>query len=327
MGDELQAMDVNWKEAARGAIEYRIRQRKENITREFYGIGDDLNEARERGIVARGEWEGWVTEITGLNIRTAQRMMQAAREVPPEQRLNSAMGQLEFRQLSAVLALPEGEREAMADRAVDEGLSTREVEEAVRQARADGQKAAEQQAAQRVQNAEQEAELYRAAAEKVAKNYQKADAEYAQRLAQADARVRALEAQMATAAAAPPAADGNGGEEARRLRAELASAQAYAREQARLRKEAQEEMLRAQSQTARDDRADAQPVGLTLAQFAEAARAFVGRCGALPHMRAQLLHTTRREREEWESAIAMVQTLLDGGREALNLIDGGVIHG
>ena len=115
-------------------IEERIQIHKQNIVSSYFQIGDELNEAKERGLVPHGRWEQWVTEQTEMSVRGAQRLMQVAKEIPPEMRLGS-MGQLGLKSTVALLALPEGEREAMADRAVSEGMSSREVEAAVRQAR------------------------------------------------------------------------------------------------------------------------------------------------------------------------------------------------
>ncbi|MDD3212192.1 MAG: DUF3102 domain-containing protein [Eubacteriales bacterium] len=321
MENDLHAVDVNWK-AARSAIEYRIRQRKDNITHEFYGIGDDLNEAKQRGMIGHGEWESWATDVTGLAIRTVQRLMQAAREIPPEKRLGSSLGQLEFRQLSAVLALPEGEREAMADRAVAQGMSSREVEEAVRKAKSE--------AAEAIQAAERKASL--AESGRIGAVRQKGIAERELRakdalIAETQQQVAELQSRLLAAKQAAPtgAAAGREQEETiRSLQNELLKAQTFAREQAKQRQNAQQQLLALQSQNARDIGVDEPAAGLTVAQFAESARAFVGRCGALPHMRAQLSTIRQKERDEWESSIAMVQQLLDGAREALNCVEGGL---
>lgn len=340
MENGLQSTDVNYL-AARSAIEYRIRQRKDNITHEFYGIGDDLNEAKHRGIIGHGEWEHWATDVTGLNIRTVQRLMQAAREVPPAKRLGSSLGQLEFRQLSAVLALPESEREPMADRAVAQGMSSREVEEAVKAAnkRAENAEAAEQKAMELMVNANQRSadleqnmqaqaeRLAREIAEDAIRAATEREAELKRQCELAEEKTAGLERQLVAAQEAVPAdgaADQELEAEIQRLQNELVKAKGFARDQSKQRQNAEQQLLALQSQNARDMGASETTAGLTVAQFAESARAFVGRCGALPHMRAQLTTIRQKERDEWESTIAMVQLLLDGAREALNCVDGGL---
>jgi len=312
------------------AIESRIRQRRDNVTREFYAIGDELNEAKARGVVPHGQWEQWATEITGLSIRAVQRLMQAAREVPAERRASSSLGQLEFRQLSAVLSLPEGEREAMADKALAEGMTSREVEAAIAKAREEATRAADKrQAALRDEtnrlrmDMERKAEALAAEmaeddlmeAAKRAEDAEQALAASLRRVAEMEERIKAT--------ADNPAKDA----ELQALRAQLQQANDYASKQATLRAAAQNELLSARSQMARGQATTEATAGLTLGQFVEASRGYVARCGALPHMRAQLAGINKADREAWESNIAMVQQLLDGARDALNTLDGGVIDG
>lgn len=317
-------------EAALTAIEFRIRQRRDNVTREFYAIGDELNEAKARGIVPHGQWEQWATEVTGLSIRAVQRLMQAAREVPAEQRASSSLGQLEFRQLSAVLSLPEGEREAMADKALAEGMTSRQVEAAIAKAREEATKAADKrQAALRDENNRLRMEMERKAEELAAEIAEDDLTQAAKRAEDAEQalaaslhKVAELETRITTTADSP-AKDA----ELQALRAQLQQANDYASKQAALRAAAQNELLSARSQMARGQAATEGDASLTLGQFVEASRTFVARCAVLPHMRAQLMSINKADREAWESTLAMVQQLLDGAREALDTVDGGVIHG
>lgn len=64
-------------------IEERIQIHKQNIVSSYFQIGDELNEAKERGLVPHGQWEQWVTEQTEMSVRGAQRLMQVAKEIPP----------------------------------------------------------------------------------------------------------------------------------------------------------------------------------------------------------------------------------------------------
>ncbi len=313
----------------REMIEYRIAQRKNNIAYEYFGIGDDLLEAEARGVVPHGQWEQWAQETTGLGIRTVQRIMRAAREVPVSKR-TGALGQLNFRQLSTVLALPDGERESMAQKAHEERMTSRELEEAIK-ARQQAELEAErrltqlQEIRQRAEDAEKrQSETERQIdqlAEAKAGELMNAAVQSAQEQAN---EIRELKRQLADMERSDAAPDDELVQKMQGMQADLERAELYAREQARKRQEAQQQLLALQSQMARGEAGGTdQETGLTLAEFASAARAFVGKCGALPHMHAQLAKINGRERMQWESHLKMVQTLLDGARDALRAVEGG----
>ena len=98
--------------------EARIHLYKEQIGTGYIGIGRTLNEARAAGAVPHGEWEAWVTRVTGLTPRQAQRCMQAAREI----REGSAMARLEMSKALMLLSsgLSEESREEVAAQAARE---------------------------------------------------------------------------------------------------------------------------------------------------------------------------------------------------------------
>ena len=95
------------------AIETRIAIHVSEARRNFLEVGLCLNEAKDRGLVAHGEWEDWVRRNTGLSERNAQRLMKAAREVPA----GSTLARLDMGKVIEILKLPEPEREDMATRA------------------------------------------------------------------------------------------------------------------------------------------------------------------------------------------------------------------
>ena len=107
---------IQTKDQALRAIELRIAEHFENAARNLLQVGACLNEAKDRKLVPHGQWEAWVKRNTGMDVRKAQRLMQAAREVPD----GSAMMALDFSKISMILALPEGEREAVAVKAVED---------------------------------------------------------------------------------------------------------------------------------------------------------------------------------------------------------------
>ena len=110
-------------------IEYRIHEHMTNAAGHLLGVGQCLNEAKAGGLVPHGEWENWVLRNTGFTVRQAQRMMNAARQVPE----GSVLAQLPFSKIQACLQLPSAdEREAMAQRTQDENLTLRQLQDEVR---------------------------------------------------------------------------------------------------------------------------------------------------------------------------------------------------
>ena len=92
-------------------------------------IGKRLIEAKN--IVPRGRWTEWLEANVDYSERKAQQLMQLAEEFGRGE-LPAGLG---ISQMTALLAAPEGERGALAEKAVDEGLSVRELQEEIRKLR------------------------------------------------------------------------------------------------------------------------------------------------------------------------------------------------
>lgn len=109
--------------------EARIQLYKEQIGTGYIGIGKTLNEAKESGAVPHGQWEEWVTKVTGLTPRQAQRCMQAATEI----RDGSALARLEMSKALMLLSsgLDEETREAVAGQAAEEGTTVKALKEEI----------------------------------------------------------------------------------------------------------------------------------------------------------------------------------------------------
>ena len=110
-------------------LELRIRDQRERFTQGLLEVGRCLNEAKDAEIVPHGYWVDWVAANTGLNIRSAQRLMRAAREIPK----TSALSLLDFSKVSALLALPAEEREEFARENDAENSTLRQLEAAIRE--------------------------------------------------------------------------------------------------------------------------------------------------------------------------------------------------
>lgn len=109
-------------------LELRIQDHRDRVALGLMEIGRCLNEAKDAGLVPHGCWQQWVAAQTGLNPRTAQRVMRAAREVPK----TSALTHLDFGKINALLALPAEEREEFAAVTDAEHKTLRQLEEAIR---------------------------------------------------------------------------------------------------------------------------------------------------------------------------------------------------
>lgn len=298
------------KAAQLAVIEYRIHDHMTNAAGHLLAVGQCLNEAKAGDLVPHGEWEAWVAKNTGFTVRQAQRMMQAARQVPE----GSTLAQLPFTKIQACLQLPSAEdREAMAQRAQDEGLTLRQLQEEVKKA---NQRADQAEAKRREVEGNLRSHDAQAAHERSQLRFKLAAAE-----ARADAEARA--AQDAEARAAQAAAAGGISPEAQaeidRLRAELSDAEEMVERQADLRQQAQQELLNLKAQAARGEAA-IHDAGMTPMELAAAVRAFVGTAGVLPHMGAILAQASESDRQEMRSYIDMMAEWVEGARSALKVV-------
>ena len=205
-------------------IETRMEACRDAAASNLVEIGALLNQAKDGGLVPHGEWREWVQEHAGMNERTAQRVMRIARELPA----GSPLASLGVAKLSALLTLPEGEREDAAREMDAEHLTSREVEERVRAIKQERDEAlrlvGEQKrrmteivddrdaaieravtAERRVQEAARQQEIdeavQKAGAEAAKAADERANARYAERLAAARSRIDALEAHIVDARA------------------------------------------------------------------------------------------------------------------------------
>jgi len=112
-------IDIN----RRAVIEAHVEACRDAVLTNAVELGRWLVRAKEENIVPHGEWEEWVRTHAGMSERSAQRLMQAAREVPE----GSPLERLGVAKIEALLMLPAGEREAAAEEMDAASLSSREV--------------------------------------------------------------------------------------------------------------------------------------------------------------------------------------------------------
>lgn len=314
-------------------IEYEIHFHVTHAAGHLLEVGRCLNAAKDEGLVPHGQWELWVEQNAGVGVRTAQRMMAAAREIAAD----SPLARLEFSKVRALLALPAGEREEFAEEHNADSASVRELEAAIK---------AKQEAERRLKEVEDSREV---ALKEKTQAMRQADA------AKRDAQVyledkRALEREEENLhdqlrlrradidrlkgeldnAMTNGISDGISTEAQAKidaLQAELEAQEAEIERQAKLRAEAQAELLRARSQAARGETGESAGEQFTADDLGAAARLFIGRAAVLPHMAAQLAAMPENERRAYRQYIDMLADWCESSRAALDTIEAGVIDG
>lgn len=292
-------------------IETRIHMHIASAAQNLIEVGRCLNEAKQRGLVPHGEWEDWVRQHTGLHILKAQRLMKVAREVPE----GSMMEKLPITKISAILALPEAEREGMAEKAVSENLSVRKLQEEVER---------ERKRSEQLMEKHNEAV---AARRELQGKYNRVHDEMEAAGKQAQATIDDLKRQLRAATdvlnrrndGISPKAQA----EIDRLKAALEDAEAYAAEQAKLRQAAQQAALN-EAMSARDSAAAAPEYSAE--DLAAAIRMFLGSAGALPHMGYEISRMSQRERSMIRAQVDMVIAWCDGCLTALNTHPGTFVE-
>lgn len=126
-------MIVQEMTARRQQIEMRIEMHRDSAAGSLLEVGRWLNAAKDERVVPHGQWTAWVKEHAWMNERTAQKWMQAARELPE----GSPLARLEITKIQSLMLLPAEEREEFAEQIGADKLSSREVDAAVKAARAE----------------------------------------------------------------------------------------------------------------------------------------------------------------------------------------------
>lgn len=102
-------------------------QTREIVLRSAIEIGKRLIEAK--ALVAHGEWGQWLTEHVEYSQSTANNFMRVAEEYKDSQ----ALGNLSYSQAVALLGVPAEERKQFAAEVGAENLSTRELQQAIKE--------------------------------------------------------------------------------------------------------------------------------------------------------------------------------------------------
>lgn len=304
-------------------IEYRIAHHMKGAYENIIEVGRCLCEAKDAGLVPHGQWEAWVRQNTGMSERSAQKLMQTARSVHS----GSSLAQLPVSKITTILSLPEPEREGMAERAITEDMTLRELQEAVKREK----QRADQLAATQVKTSARAAAAERELAELKADLPKQAESMAAEYAEKATEEIDALRARLAEAEArAAQAAERSDyispevQAQIDRLTNELAEAESYAERQAELRQQAQQELLNQRAQAVRGESAQAAAFGP--AELAAAVQAFVCAAGVLPHLGASIAQISEGERAQMRQYVDMVDTWVAGARRTLaTIVIGGEV--
>lgn len=278
-------------------IEDRISNHMQDACMNLLQVGRCLVQAKEMNLVPHGEWESWVKRNTGMSERSAQRLMQAARSVPK----GSAMERLPVSKIQAILVLPEGEREGMAEKAEAEDMTVQELRRQIQQMQAADTEKTQQLNALRERfqaQAKRNGELAesRAAAEKHSEILEK----------------RLDEMNASAANEISPRAQA----EIDRLRAELTEAEDYAAQQADLRQEAQTALMNYRQ----GQEGDAQPYRrFDAGDLAAAVNSFIGSAGVICHMGAEISRMDGLARADISMQIGRIAEWLEGARRAMQV--------
>ncbi len=271
-------------------------------------------------LVPRGKWGAWLEENADVSVRTAEDMMAAYRRFGDNPRF-AGIGRAKTFKL---LPLPEGTEEKFFEEHDVAAMSTREVQEAVKQARAEARAEIERERQARIaaEKRAEEAENRPPEIPDAMRNEMQANRDVIeqqrieiQRLSDIG-RESIRESQRLT-------------KENSDLQREIAERDELLSEQQEDLSRAQQELLNAQSAIAKGDAERVPSDQLTAAAFGSAVRAFIGAVARLPHMRKAFASMPQADKEEYSVLLSTVEDWAKQSRRALNSLtaDGTVISG
>ena len=295
--------------AALNGLAQEARFYSENVARNMLQLGRVLSRAKE--LVQHGEWGQWLKDNAGMSQRSAQMFMQAYRRYGE----NPAFEKIEKAKLFKLMALPEGQEERFVEEHDVNAMTAREVEEAVKAAKAEAQAEIERERKARKAAEDRAVEAENRPAEipdSVVKRIQgleqgiKEAEDQQQYFAELAKKVGNEKAKLAI--------------ENRKLQAEIDEQNGLLQEQQEAYNRAQEELLNLQSAQARGDAERPAANTLTADIFKATVREFIGSCCLLPQMGGAFSAMPQQEKNEFAEALAAVEHWAEGVRKAMNYI-------
>ena len=290
----------------------------QNACMNLLQLGRVLCEAKP--LVPYGEWDTWIKENAKMSRRTAEQYMQAYTEFG----LNSQIAELGTTKVLKLLPMPAQERERLLSENDVASMSTRQLDEAIRQQKANLIKEARAEVQGEIER-EREARI---AAEKRAKEAEgrepKVSPGMLEKLNSAEERAKSQQAEI---------------ERLSRIEKENKAEKEQLMQEIRVRDEmleeqqadydtAQEELLSLKSAIAKGDAERTPSDQLTPDAFASAVRAFIGACARMPHMGTAFSSMSLSQKNEYDELLRTVESWATGSRKALDavMIEGMVIE-
>lgn len=306
------ALPAERRETDIGAID-RLAQEariyRATIDLNMWQLARVFTEAKE--LVPHGAWGAWLAENAQVSERTAQDMMAAYRRFGENPKLNRIGQSKAFK----LLPLPQGAEDAFLERHDVQSMSTREIQEAVKRARAEAQAEIDREKEKRIL-AEKRAELAESREPEI-------PAEITEELDAARERAREAEENARHFA---DLARKIGGEktalerENREIRADNKELGQLIQEQQEDIDRAQAELLAIKSAAARGDAERTIPDSLSPDAFAAAVRAFIGACCRVPQMRGAFAAMDPDARSEYDELLRTMEDWCRGARNALDTV-------
>lgn len=268
-------------------------------------------EAKE--LVPHGEWGKWLQENADVSEKTAQDMMAAYRRFGGRPQFETLGRAKTFK----LLPLPEGTEERFMEEHDVESMTTREIQEAVKQARAEAQARIDAAEARVRELEEREPDI----PEELIDELKQGRADLAQ------ARESAQHfAELARQAHGEKAALER---QNRELQADLDAAEQSIQEQQEALNRAQDDLLNMQSAQARGDAEHDHTDELTLDLFSAAVREFMGLCARMPYMGGTFAVMPQQTKNSYNELLHTIEGWCEKSRQALDsyAVEGGIIIG
>jgi len=265
----------------------------QNACMNLLQLGRVLCEAKP--LVQHGQWEGWVKTNTNMSKRQAEQCMKAYREFG----LNQQIAALGTTKILKLLPLSDDEREDLMSGNDVSAMSTRQLDEAIREQKAKLKKEAREEVREELERTQAEKQKIQKDLQDAVKNSEDAyrDKDMLQR-------------------------------ENIRLKQELKERDELLEEQQADYNRAQEELLNVKSSIAKGDAERIPSDRLTVDTFGSAVRAFIGTCARMPHMSTSFSAMEPAEKADFDELLRTVESWAADARKALDtvIIDGEVIN-
>ena len=269
----------------------------------LFQLGRVLIEAKK--LVRHGEWTDWVRGNAHMSETQAQYLMRSYERFgqTPE------VAHLEKSKIFKMLSLPAGTEQAFIEEHDVPNMTAREVEQAVRKVREDAEKQIGEEREKRIAD--------EARADQLADKPPEIPQDIADEMKAKDDEIDRYKSECARIAEQA----NNLLAEKNALSRELKDAEEMIREQQEEYERVQEDLLNAFSTTAKGDAEHIADDGLTAPEFTRAVGQFIGLVCQVPHMRRAFAAMSFKDRDEFDTALAVVEEWAVSARKALNVYE------